>query len=224
MFLHTFHPQPVLFQLGNIKVYWYGIFIAIGILAAFKISEWMLRKYKYKFSRDDSFFENIDILDLTIYLLAGGLIGARLFYVLSEWRYFILKPLDIFKVWNGGLWIYGAIFGGFSALFIWKKIKNKNFFLKFFLDLIAPGIIFAQAIGRWGNYFNQELYGLPTKLSWGIPVDIISRVSGFQTFEYFHPTFLYESLWCAVVGIFLIGLHFYRIKKMPANTEIKNIA
>lgn len=227
MFLHTFHPQPILIKAGPIKIYWYGLFIAVGILAAYLTSKWLLEKYKSKFDSGERFLRIIDLPDLAIYLAAGGFIGARLFYVISEWRYFLLRPADTFKVWNGGLWIYGTIFGGFIGLFIYAKkyaVSMKNIFAKFILDLLAPGMIFAQAIGRWGNYFNQELYGLPTKLAWGIPVDIINRTNGYQMFEYFHPVFLYESLWCIAVGMFLLGMHFYKLRKTPAGAEFNNIA
>ncbi|MFC1612904.1 prolipoprotein diacylglyceryl transferase [Patescibacteria group bacterium] len=213
MFLHTYTPQPILFKLGPVKVYWYGFLIVIGILIAFFISQWLLKKYKLMIGE---VLKDVNLIDLSVYLLIGGLIGARVFHIIAEWNYYFLHPLDVFKIWNGGLWIYGAIYGGFAGLLIYSKRKNfPKKKISFLLDLLAPGIIFAQAIGRWGNYFNQELYGLPTKVFIGLPIEFVNRVSNFSEFSYFHPVFFYESIWCLAVGLILIWMHFYRLRNTP---------
>lgn len=205
MFLHTIYPQSVLLQFGPIKIYWYGVFIVVGILAAYMLSAYLLKKYGQR---------DIDLADLTLYLLIGGLLGARFFHVLSEYRYYSENPMNIFKIWHGGLWIYGALIGGGLGLWIYAGQKKFNFSkILFMLDVLAPGIIFAQSLGRWGNYFNQELYGLPTSLPWGIPISYANRVNPYLEFTYFHPAFLYESLWCLIVGIILLGTHYYHISQ-----------
>lgn len=216
MFLHTYHPNPILLNFGPLKIYWYGFIIVVGMSVAFAISKWLLKKYQKL-----NFLIGINLADLALYLLIGGLLGARLFHIISEWQYYLANPFNIFKLWNGGLWIYGAIVGGLLGLLFFthfggvntenKKKHNQIFLL--LLDLLAPAVIIAQSIGRWGNYFNQELYGLPTNSILGLPIDFIHRISGFENFFYFHPVFLYESLWCLLVGIILIFLHLKRIKK-----------
>ncbi|MFH1192113.1 MAG: prolipoprotein diacylglyceryl transferase [bacterium] len=215
MFLRTYHPNPILLNLGPLKIYWYGFIIVIGIFIAFAVSEWLLKKYQ-----KSGILTEIDLADITLCLLICGLIGARLFHVISEWQYYFKNPLDIFKVWNGGLWIYGAIAVGLFGFLIYTRNfnKEKNFLL---LDIIAPGIIIAQSIGRWGNYFNQELYGIPTNSIFGLPVDFIHRIKGFEIFFYFHPVFLYESLWCLLVGITFIYLHLVRIKRKETNANYR---
>jgi len=209
----TYSPQPILFELGPIKIYWYGFFIVVGIVIAFFITKWLLSKYKCAIGE---VVKDIDLIDLSVYLLIGGLIGARVFHIVAEWNYYFLHPLDVFKVWNGGLWIYGAIYGGVAGLLMYaKRRKFPKKKISFLLDLLAPGMVFAQAIGRWGNYFNQELYGTATDSFVGIPINVVNRVSGFAEFSHFHPTFFYESVWCLAVGCILILAHFYRLKGTP---------
>lgn len=214
MFLHTYHPNPILLNLGPVKIYWYGFFIVLGILVAFIISDLVLKAYQKK--QNGSWLNKIDLADLGIYILFGGLVGARLLHVISEWEFYLKNPMDILKVWNGGLWIFGAIIGGSLGVLIYARInfeKNEcGKITKFTLDLIAPGLVLAQAIGRWGNYFNQELYGLPTKLPWGIPISIVHKVTDFTEYSYFHPVFLYESFFCLIVFLILIKLHAMRLK------------
>ncbi|MFH1030783.1 MAG: prolipoprotein diacylglyceryl transferase [bacterium] len=221
MFLHSYHPNPVFLQIGPIRIYWYSFFIVLGIITAFIATNWLLSKKQ----ANNAFCEgNIDLTDLSIYLLIGGLFGARFLHVLAEWRVYIVKPLDIFKIWNGGLWIYGAILGGALSvvIFVIKKIKKCSVSetwekIKCLLDLLAPGIILAQAIGRWGNYFNQELYGLPTNLPWGIPIDTLHKVPEFTNNIFFHPIFLYESLWCGLIGIILLWLNRKKIASIDSS-------
>lgn len=232
MFLHSYHPKSILLEFGPVRIYWYGFFIVLGIFVAFAVTRWLLEKYGRIKNHPLPLLikDGNQIVDLSVYLIIGGLVGARLAHVIAEWQYYISRPLEIFKIWNGGLWIYGAIAGGFAWLLVYVCCNKGGSFrqdggqascrlqfgkrkrelwdvFKLLLDILAPGLVFAQAIGRWGNYFNQELYGLPTRLPWGIPIDAIHRISGFTGSEFFHPVFLYESLWCVIVGVVLLRMH-----------------
>lgn len=202
MFLHTFHPNPILFSIGPIKIYWYGLFIILGILSGTGVILKLNKYYNIK--------KNL-ILDLIFWLTIGSLIGARVYHVLLEWTYYSKNFFSIFKIWHGGLAVHGAIFVGLVIVWIFAKKNKINFFL--LAGIIAPGVALAQAIGRWGNYFNQELFGKPTNLPWGIPIDIANRPIEYLSSAFFHPTFLYESIGNLLVFAFLIILHIYIIKK-----------
>lgn len=196
-FLHTFHPDPILISLGPVNIYWYSVLIIVslilGFLVVFKLGD------HYQIKKEQ-------IIDLGFYLIIFGIIGARLYHVLLEINYYWQNPLDIFKVWQGGLAIHGAIIAGIIVLITYAKKKQQSFW--FWADLIAPALILGQAIGRWGNYFNQELFGKPTDLSWGIPIDFANRVEPYLTESYFHPTFLYESILNFLIFSLLIFLHY----------------
>jgi len=195
-FLHSFTPDPILIQIDPLTIYWYGLFIVSGILSATLVSFKLSSKYNIK--KDT-------IIDLAFWLIIAGLIGTRVYHVLLELPFYLDNPLDIFKVWEGGLAIHGGIIAGLITIwwFSWKQ--NINFWL--LTAIIVPGVALAQAIGRWGNYFNQEIYGVPTSLPWGIPIEFANRVPEFFNFEYFHPTFLYESLGSLIIFATLILLH-----------------
>lgn len=192
LFFHYIIPSPIALTIGPFSIYWYGIIIAIAILAILFVS---LQTAKFFNISKDS------VSDSAVWIIIGGLIGARLYEVLLNVSYYIEHPLEIFAIWQGGLAIHGALFGGFIALLLYTHIKKINTWslLALFLSAVPLG----QAIGRWGNWFNQELIGLPTSLPWGIPVDYLHRPSGFENATYFHPTFLYESLGSLVVFLIL---------------------
>lgn len=205
-FLRTFNPSPIIASIGPINIYWYGFFILLATLASLTISLYLAKLYKIK----------TDIMiDLAFWLIISGLIGARLYAVLLEMPYFLANPLNIFKIWQGGLAIYGAIIGGLLALWLFTK-KNKFSFFQL-AGIIITALPLGQAIGRWGNYFNQELFGYPTALSWGIPIDLANRPLGYFNDKYFHPTFLYESLVSLLIFIILFIFHYLIIKKNKAN-------
>jgi len=149
------------------------------------------------------------IIDLAFWLIVGGLIGARIYDVFLELPYFLANPLNIFKIWQGGLAIHGAIIGGLIALWLYAKKYQHNFWQ--LAAIIATSLPLAQAIGRWGNYFNQELFGYPTNLTWGIPIDLAHRPWQYLNYEYFHPTFLYESLGNLIIFIILFTLHIKKV-------------
>jgi len=231
-FLHTFQPSPVLISFGPIHIYWYGFFIVLGIILAALITI-KLASY-YNISKNT-------IIDLLFWLILSGLIGARIYHIFLELPYYLNHPLNIFKIWNGGLAIHGSIISGMIIIWIFAKhisppdkacplaclhgrqrdlggyslSHQKNFLKNFWLlsAIIAPGLALAQAIGRWGNYFNQELFGKPTDFAWGIPIDIANRPLEYINYVYFHPTFLYESIGNFLIFLILILIHIWIIKK-----------
>ena len=201
-FLHTFQPQSILISFGPITIYWYGLFVVMGMLAAV-LTAFKLAKY-YNIKKDT-------IFDLSFWLVIGGIIGARIYDVILFLPYYIHKPWAVFRIWEGGLAIHGGIIAGIIIIW-WFVKKNRLSFWKL-TALIVPGLALAQAIGRWGNYFNQELFGLPTSLPWGIPINIINRPIDYIDKGFFHPTFLYESLGSLFIFIILILINVYAIKK-----------
>lgn len=198
MFLHNYSPSRILLDLGPVQIYWYGFLIFLGMILGFLIF--------YKLAQKKGLNKNT-IFDLVFWLVIWGVVGGRFYHILSEINYYWQNPGKIFFIWQGGLGIYGTIVAGFLVIWYFAKKKKLNFLLT--LDLLVPSLALGQALGRWGNYFNQELYGRPTNLPWGIPIDPINRLPGWEGFNYFHPAFLYESLFC--LGLF--GLLLFLNKK-----------
>lgn len=185
--MNAFLPlaNPVAFSIGNFDIMWYGICVVTGMLAA--LFQGYYRAEKHGLSKDR-------MLDVFITVVIFGVIGARLYYVIFEFNNLYKDDLtQIFNIRNGGLAIHGGILFGCLALFIACKFFWKENMWRW-MDLIAPGLALAQAIGRWGNYFNAEAYGPKTTLPWGIDVGKDFLV---------HPTFLYESVWCFLLAAFL---------------------
>ncbi|HOZ55672.1 MAG: Prolipoprotein diacylglyceryl transferase [Parcubacteria group bacterium ADurb.Bin316] len=205
-FLHNFTPNPILISFGPLHVYWYGIFIVLGIIAALIVALKLAEYYQIK---------KEGIVDLAFYLIIGGVIGARIYHICLKFSYYAEHQLDIFKLWNGGLAIHGAIIAGVIVMYVFAKNKNLNFWQ--LAAITVPGLALAQAIGRWGNYFNQELYGRPTTLPWGVPIQFNNRVLEYYTSNYFHPTFLYESLGSLIIFAVLLFMHYLIIKKQKLN-------
>ncbi|MBQ7137275.1 MAG: prolipoprotein diacylglyceryl transferase [Bacilli bacterium] len=176
----------VALDLGFIQIYWYSIMILIGLLVGLTIIYYEIKKQKINID----FFTN-----LAFYAIIIGIISARLYYVIFNWNYYSNNLLEIFEIWNGGLAIHGAIIGGglFTLFYCYKHKVN----IYRILDICVVGLIIAQAIGRWGNFFNQEAYGTLTTekelLSLSIPRFIVDGM--YINGGYHHPTFLYESLW-----------------------------
>jgi phosphatidylglycerol:prolipoprotein diacylglycerol transferase len=191
------------FQLGPLYIRFYGILIMLGALAATYLATYLAKKKG----------EDPEIAwDMLIWLLIGGIIGARLWHILFPpasmvavgltTGYYLTHPLDAINTTNGGLGIPGAVIGGALAL-LWYSRRHRLSFAVW-VDLIAPGLALAQAVGRWGNFLNQEIYGAPTDLPWKIYIDPAHRLAGFQTVEYYHPLFLYESLYNLINMAFLL--------------------
>lgn len=191
-------PTSGVLYLGSFPLRAYSLFIIIGIFLAIWLGNkrWISRGGKPG-----------QVSDVAIFAVPFGIIGGRIYHVATDWeKYFGPNQnwVDAFKIWNGGLGIWGAIFfGGIGA---WIGCKYYGIKLPPFADAIAPGIIFAQAIGRLGNYFNQELFGRPLDTSWGLEIAEKYRPVGFENFETFHPTFLYELVWNVLIGFALIFL------------------
>lgn len=203
-FLHTFQPNPIFLEIGPLTIHWYGLFIVVGIMLASLIVTHLGKKYNITKNQ---------IIDSAFYSIILGIVGARIYHIFLELSYYIEHPLNIFKIWQGGIAIHGGIIAGSITLYLFCKKNNINF-LKL-LSIYAPGLALTQAIGRWGNYFNQEIYGLPTNLPWGIPVDTINRIPEYIDSVYFHPTFLYESIGNFLIFIIILLLH----KKLTSNKK-----
>ena len=187
--------EKIAFSFGVIKIYWYSIFIFIAILAAYFI----ISKEAKKKGIDKEFITN-----LTFYVVVFGIIGARIYYCLFNLDYYLSNPLEILKIWNGGLAIHGGIL--FGGIFTIIYIKKHHLELLKTLDIIVVGVILAQAIGRWGNFFNSEAYGGITTLkalqNMHIPSFIINGI--YISGKYRQPTFLYESVWNLIGFIVLL--------------------
>lgn len=201
-FFHNFSPSPVLFQFGPLIFRYYGLIIALALLLAVLIGLKLAKK---------AGFTADEVFDLSFWLALSGLAGARLYEVLIlEPGYFLSHPAEIVKIWHGGLAIHGAIIGGIIALLVWCWRNKKDFWLT--ADIIAVTLPLAQALGRWGNYFNQEVFGRPTDLPWGIFIAPANRPLGFSESQYFQPTFLYESILNLI--LFLTLFIAYRKNKL----------
>jgi prolipoprotein diacylglyceryl transferase len=192
-------PSPAngVWQLGPFPVRAYAISILIGIAVAIRLGN---KRWVERGGVQDQ------VLDIAMWAVPFGVIGGRIYHVLTDWPAYFSENgkgfLAALKIWEGGLGIWGAIALGGVGVYIASKRMAISFLP--LADALAPGIVAAQAIGRWGNWFNQELFGRPTTLPWGLRIDAIHRPVGFEEFETFHPTFLYESIACTVIAVILI--------------------
>lgn len=186
-----------MFTVGPVTFHLYGLMIGLGVL----VGAWVASKKDKR------------VWDALLWVVGGGIIGARLYHVIDLWSYYQEHLSQIPAVWHGGMGIYGGILGGILGLLIYVK-KRKGATLLFWklLDAGAVGLPLGQAIARWGNYFNQELYGLPTDLPWGIYIRPENRLLEVMEFKYFHPLFLYESIYCLIIFIIIIKI----IKFIPS--------
>ena len=201
-------PGPLLFQLGPFSLRWYGLLIAVAVLLGLMLATRLGRQRG---------LDPAMIADLLPILVLAAVIGARLYYVLFEWRQYQLNWLDALAIWRGGIAIHGALLGGSLAVILycrWRKLAFWNL-----LDVLVPSVALGQAIGRWGNFFNSEAFGLPTDLPWKLSIPFANRPVQFLDQTTFHPTFLYESLWNLGVVILLLVLFQRGLKgqmKLPA--------
>lgn len=190
-------------RVGPLLIHYYALILITGIIAA----AWLTIRRARAYGLDAE-----HVWDGLMWAVIPGLIGARLYHVLTpspasglSLEYYVHNPLQIFAIWNGGLGIFGAIVGGALGLLVYGR-RHKQPILRWF-DVIVPGVALAQAIGRWGNFVNHELYGAPTTLPWAIFIPPDKRLPGYESFSTFHPLFFYESLWNALTCVFLIWLH-----------------
>lgn len=191
-------PGSIAFKIGQVQIHWYGILIGLGILLCYLFVVTQLKRRK---------IDRKPVDDMAFWVILAGVLGARIYYVLFNFSYFLSRPVEILQVWKGGLAIHGALIGGAAAFFIYVFKHKLSWTL--YADAIMPGILLAQAVGRWGNFFNSEAFGRPADLPWKLYIPFQNRPAGFETFEYFHPTFLYESLWNLLGFVFLVLLSHY---------------
>lgn len=183
--IDAFNINPVAFEVFGKEIYWYGIIIATGLILAYL---WALTQAKHEDINPDT------LIDLIIVGLPAAIICARIYYVVFSWDSYKDNLVDIFKIWEGGIAIYGAVIGAFTAGFIYCKIKELSFYK--ITDIAAPCFLIGQAIGRWGNFINVEAYGCETDLPWRML--IVAENTAV------HPTFIYESLW-NIAGFILLA-------------------
>ena len=203
--------NPILLDLGVIKIYWYSAMIFLGLL----IGGWLILKEAERFNISEDFIVNLFFFTIPI-----AVIGARLYYVLFNWDYYSVNMSEIFMIWEGGLAIHGGmLFGLLWIIFYTKKYKVNTFRI---LDMIVIGLIIGQAIGRWGNFFNGEAHGTATTLehlqSLHIPEFIINGMNIGGT--YYLPTFLYESIWCLLGFIILLVIRRLKYIKIGQTTAV----
>ena len=221
----AFEFSPVAFTVFGKEIYWYGIVITVGIILSALYAFWRAKKLGIRLD---------DMYDYAIFIIIFGVIGARAYYVLTTLQTHQYKSfLDVIAVWNGGLAIYGGIIAGVITVIVVSKVKKIKILRV--LDAIAPAVMIGQALGRWGNYFNQEAFGCNTALPWGMKSYVIQSAGSGRTLEgtveyltsnkasieaqgmtvdpqgFVHPTFLYECLW-NIIGFIIINIFFKKRK------------
>ena len=209
-------PGDTFLNLGFLTIRWYGLLISISVVIGLFISKKLAKS------------RNINpqyISDILPSLIISSIIGARAYYVIFEWRQYsgnnFFTSFDLFNnviqipsflaIWQGGIAIHGGLIGGFLCILYF--CKSKNIHLKTFIDILIPSIILGQSIGRWGNFFNNEAFGIPTDLPWKLFVPIQNRPIEFINYQFFHPTFIYESLWNFLIFILLITIFYQQNNK-----------
>jgi len=181
-------PSRGVLELGPLPLHAYGLMLAIAILVAYEIT----RRRWQRFGGDPT-----DIQEMAVLVVVAGIVGARVYHLFTGYDWDDGGLLGAVKIWEGGLSIWGAVVGGLVAV-LWTA-RRRHLDALTLMDAFGPAVVVAQAIGRWGNWFNQELFGGPTDLPWGLEIDFQHRPAGYEATETFHPTFLYESLWCLAV-------------------------
>ena len=190
-------PDTAVWNLGPVPLRAYALLIILGIVVAVWVGS---KRYVARGGAPGT------IADLAVWAVPFGIVGGRIYHVVTDWQLYFGPGKEglagAIRIWDGGLGIWGAIaFGGLGA---WIGARRKGIALPPVADAIAPGIALAQAIGRFGNWFNQELFGAPTTLPWGLQIDPENRPVGYEAVETFHPTFFYESLWMLGVALVLV--------------------
>lgn len=191
-----------MFQIAGLTFHWYGLLLGLAI----GVGWWLILRQAHRHKLNVSFLETS-----FIWLILGGLIGARLYHVITDWPRYQANIAAIFFIWQGGLSIIGAVMGGLVVL--WWLVRRRADLkaqLGDYLDLSVFGLPLAQAVGRVGNYVNQELYGLPTQLPWKIFIDSAHRLPGYESVAYYHPLFAYEAL---ALIFFAAGLWWWESHK-----------
>ena len=209
-------PGDTFLNLGFLTIRWYGLLISISVLIGLFISKNLAKS------------RNINpqyISDILPSLIISSIVGARAYYVIFEWRQYsgnnfftsfdlfnnVIKIPSLLAIWQGGIAIHGGLIGGFLCILFF--CKSQNIHLKTFIDILIPSIILGQSIGRWGNFFNNEAFGIPTDLPWKLFIPIQNRPIEFINYQFFHPTFIYESLWNFLIFILLITIFYQQNNK-----------
>ena len=198
-------PSQIVFSINGLNIYWYGIIMALAIAVGTLVSDWIGAKY-FELKKET-------IIDMAPYLIIFGIIGARIYYCLMDFGFYTRFPSEILALRHGGISIHGAIIGGIIGLIIFAKRHNLS--VKKLCDVSCIGLVLGQAIGRWGNFFNSEAYGTPTNLPWKLYIAPQYRQIPFQDTEFFHPTFLYES----ILDLAIFGILIYLIKTSKLKKE-----
>lgn len=189
-------PSQILFTIFGVNIYYYGVIMALAISVGVLISDWIGTKY-FALKKET-------IIDLAPYLIIFGILGARLYYCILNYDFYLRFPTEIIAIRHGGISIHGAILGGAFGLWIYS-IRHKLNFLKL-CDVSAIGLSIAQAIGRWGNFFNSEAFGSPTNLPWKLYIAPQYRPIPYQDVQFFHPAFLYESILDVIIFVILFAI------------------
>lgn len=202
---NNFEPiNPVFFQLGPIEIHWYGVIIGLGALLALYF---VVKESERRGLHKDTF------VDLVLFAIPIAILCARAYYVIFEWDYYSQNPSKIIRIWEGGLAIHGGLIGAITTGYVFAKVKGLSFWK--LADIAAPSIILGQAIGRWGNFVNQEAYGGPVSREFleglFLPDFIVNQM--YIQGEYHHPTFLYESLWNLAGFVVLVLLRRANLRR-----------
>jgi len=197
--------MPGIDVFGLVTIHYYGMILMSGALAG----TWLVSRLAKRSGQDPEM-----VWDGLIWVLIGGILGARIWHILTPppsmvamgitTAFYLTHPLDALATWEGGLGIPGAVIGGALALYFFCRRRKTPYSL--WVDLAAPGVALGQAIGRWGNFVNQEVYGKPSNLPWAIPIDAAHRMPDYANYERYHPLFLYESLWSFATVVLLLYL------------------
>lgn len=201
-------PGPILVRLGPVAIRWYGLLIASAVFLGLALASFLAKRRAI----------NPDLMgDLVVWLIVGAIPMARLYYVAFRWEFYRNNLQEVIAIWHGGIAIHGAIIGGTIATLLFARLNAIPFWK--LADILAPCTVMGQAIGRWGNFFNSEAFGVPTDLPWRLYIPIDRRPLELREFETFHPTFLYESLWNLGVLAILLTM-FFRVPKAKPGTLI----
>jgi prolipoprotein diacylglyceryl transferase len=194
-------PSPAhgILHIGPLQLHAYGLMLAIGVLVAAKIAD-----VRWQRTGNDP----KAIAEIAVPVVIAGVIGARVYHLFTGYKWSEGGVVGAFEIWKGGLSIWGAVGGGLIVVVFLARRKHLDALT--LLDAIGPGVVVAQAIGRWGNYFNQELFGRPSKLPWALEIDLAHRPIHYERFATFQPTFLYESIWCLIVFATIVWIERHR--------------
>lgn len=194
--------NTIAFFIGSLAVHWYGIILAFAISVSIIVSLWQARLFRV--SRKQ-------VVCLILYCIPMGLLAARLYFIAANWGFYRGSPTEWFKIWHGGLALHGAFLGILATVLVFTYKNHLSFWR--WADLLSPGCAIAQSIGQWGNFINQEAFGYPTNALCGIYIDFAYRPHGFEQYDFFHPTFLYESGLTVFIFFVIALLNVYKETK-----------